>query len=80
MYLLDPARLEALCEAIASKSARWVDSHPDAGRYGALERRWHDIGAMLELARRLEDHRLVRFLEAHKDALHRLLDPPPSAR
>lgn len=74
MYLLDPARLEALCQAIASKSARWVARHPEAEHYSALKRRWCDIGAMLELARRLEDHRLVRFLEAHKDALHRLLD------
>jgi hypothetical protein len=29
---------------------------------------------MLELARRLGDHRLVYFLEAHKDALHRLIE------
>jgi hypothetical protein len=74
MYLLDPARLDAVCTAIASKSERWVASHSEAERYSALERRWCDIGAMLELARRLEDHRLVRFLEAHKNALHHLLD------
>jgi hypothetical protein len=29
---------------------------------------------MLELARRLETHRLVRVLEAHKDALHRQME------
>jgi hypothetical protein len=32
------------------------------------------IGGMLELARRLNDHRLVRFVEAHKDALTRMIE------
>lgn len=74
MYLLDPLRLEALCKAIATKSELWVAGHGDTGRYAALERRCGQIGAMLELARRLEDHRLVRFLEAHKDALRRRME------
>lgn len=74
MVLLDPVRLDALCAAIANKSAVWVAGHGEAERYAALERRWCQIGGMLELARRLEDHRLVRFLETHKDALRRLID------
>ena len=74
MYLLDPVRLEAICETIASKSARW-GAPSSRGRtlqraQAPLVRYRRHVG----LARRLEDHRLVRFLEAHKDALHRLLD------
>jgi hypothetical protein len=74
MVLLDPARLEALCAVIANRSAAWIAGHGEAERYAALERRWGQIGGMLELARRLEDPRLVRFLEAHKDALRRLIE------
>ncbi|MGH8200460.1 MAG: hypothetical protein ACREVO_08865 [Steroidobacteraceae bacterium] len=66
--------LDALCEAIANNSALRVASHADAERYRALERRRCQIGGMLELARRLDDHRLVRFLEAHKDALGRQME------
>lgn len=33
-----------------------------------------NLGGMVELARRLNDHRLVRALEAHKDALSRKLE------
>lgn len=66
--------IDALCEAIANKSALWIAGHLDAQRHGALERRRCQIGGMLELARRLGDHRLVRFLEAHKDALGRQME------
>ncbi len=69
MHCLDDIR-----EAITNKSALWLASRPGAARHAALERRCCEIGGMLELARRLEDHRLVRFLEAHKDALRRLLE------
>jgi hypothetical protein len=40
----------------------------------SLERRRNQIGGMLELARRLDDYRLIRFLESHKDALSRLIE------
>jgi hypothetical protein len=70
---LDPVRLDALCVAIASQSARSV-SGCDTGHYAALERRACQIGGMLEFARRLEDHRLVSFLETHKDALRRRME------
>jgi hypothetical protein len=67
-------RLEDIREAITHKSALWLASHPGAERHAALERRRCEIGGMLELARRLDDHRLMRFLEAHKDALRRLIE------
>ena len=71
---LDPERLDEVCGAITHKSALWLASHPDVERYGALEHRRCQIGGMLELARRLQDHRLTRFLETHKDTLRRLMD------
>ncbi len=71
---LDPQRLEEVCDAIASTTQRWLDRHSSEAHYAALARRDCQIGGMLELARRLEDHRLVRRLEAHKDALRRLLE------
>jgi hypothetical protein len=66
-------RLEDVIEAITSKSTGLLASGADEP-YAALDRRWREIGGMLELARRLNDHRLVRALEAHKDALRHLLD------
>jgi hypothetical protein len=71
---LDPVRLDALCAAIASQSARSIAGCGDTGYSAALERRACQIGGMLELARRLEDHRLVSFLETHKDALRRRME------
>ena len=71
---LDAQRLEAICEAIANKTVLLTAAQPDTPRYQALESRRAQIGGMLELARRLEDHRLVRFLETHKDALSRLIE------
>lgn len=40
----------------------------------ALERRWREIGGMIELARVLDAWRLVRPLETHKDALRRQME------
>jgi hypothetical protein len=74
MYLFDPQRLEAICSGVEERTSAWLARHSSEQRYSALERRWRDIGAMLELARRIEDHRLVRFLEQHKTALWCLLD------
>jgi hypothetical protein len=71
---LDPQRLDAVCEAIANTTQSWLARHRSEQRHEALERRRTQIGGMLELARRLSDHRLARFLEAHKDALSRLIE------
>lgn len=60
--------------AVAARSLSRIASEPDAP-HTALERRWQEIGGMLEpLARRLDAWRLVRALEAHKDALRRQMD------
>jgi hypothetical protein len=74
MYRLDPQRLDAVCQAIQGRTATCLARASTEQRYSALERRWRDVGAMLELARPLDDYRLVRFLERHKDALRRIID------
>jgi hypothetical protein len=61
-----------IMEAITARSAL-IASTPDVS-YAALECRWREIGGMLELARRLDAWRLVRALEAHKDALRRQME------
>ena len=58
---------------VSSLPDGFVHRQPD-DPYSALERRWREIGGMIELARRLETHRLVRALEAHKDALRRQME------
>jgi hypothetical protein len=70
--LTETAVLE-LMDAITATTARRIAGAPDAP-HAALERRWREIGGMLELARRLEAHRLVRALEAHKDTLRRQIE------
>ena len=69
---LTEAAVAEIMDAITTRSSR-IAGAPDAP-YTALERRWREIGGMLELARRLETHRLVRALEAHRDALRRRMD------
>ena len=69
----DPRRLDEVIEAITNKSTLLTAGH-ETERHIVLERRWREIGGMLELARRLGDHRLVLALEAHKDALRRLIE------
>ena len=71
---LDPQRLEEVCEAIANTTQGWLERHSSEAHYAALARRDCQIGGMLELARRLGDHRLVRRLEAQKDALRRMIE------
>ena len=71
--VLTEVAIAELMEAIMATTARWIASEPDAP-YTALERRWREVGGMLELARRLEAHRLARALEAHKDALRRQME------
>ena len=68
MYVVDE-----IIEAIVNKSVLLLASYP-AERYATLERRRRELGGMLELARRLDDHRLVRLLERHKDELTRLIE------
>lgn len=70
---LDPQSLEAVCAAIASLT-HTITVREDERRHAALERRRVQIGGMIELARRLDDWRLRRFLEQHKDALTRLIE------
>ena len=68
MRRLDPKALETVCAAIASRTDR-ITAHDGENRYDALERRRVELGGMLELVRRLDDWRLARFIEDHKDAL-----------
>jgi hypothetical protein len=70
---LDPEALEIVCAAIASRTRR-ITAHDSEHRHDALERRRVELGGMLELARRLDDWRLARFIEDHKDALTRLVE------
>lgn len=60
-FALTEAAVVELMDAITATTARRIASEPDAP-YTVLERRWREIGGMLELARRLEAHRLVRAL------------------
>jgi hypothetical protein len=72
-FALTEAAIVELMDAITATTARRIASEPDAP-YAALERRWRQIGGMLELARRLDAWRLVRALEAHKDDLRRQME------
>ena len=71
--ILTEAALAGVLEEIVSKTTRLLASNPEA-LYETLKARRADIGGMLELARRLNDHRLVRVLEAHADELRRQLE------
>jgi len=71
-FALTEAAVAQIMEHITARSAL-IASMPDSP-YAALERRWREIGGMLELARRLDAWRLVRALEAHKDALRRQME------
>jgi len=72
-FALTETAVAEIMDAITARSASLIASTPDAP-HTALERRWREIGGMLELARRLDAWRLVRALEAHKDALRRQMD------
>jgi hypothetical protein len=71
---LDDQELDRICAMIANRTRAWIAGHDGAQRPDALERRRVELGGMLELARRLDDYRLVRFIEQHKDALTRLTE------
>ena len=71
--ILTDAALAGVLEEIVSKTTQLLASNPDA-LYETLKARRADIGGMLELARRLKDHRLVRVLEAHADELRRQIE------
>jgi hypothetical protein len=66
---LTEAAVAEIMEAVTAQSTRLI-GQPDQP-YSALERRWREIGGMIELARVLDAWRLVRPLEIHKDALRR---------
>jgi hypothetical protein len=68
--VLTDAAVAEILDAITHTSARLLARDPDA-IYAALKQRRAAVGGMLELARRLNAHRLVRALEVHADALTR---------
>ena len=70
--ILTDAALAGVLEAIVSKSVLPA-SKPET-HYETLKARRCDVGGMLELARRLNAHHLVRKLEAHADDLRRQID------
>ena len=65
---------EEIQTAILNHTALKLAAAKDEERYQAMLNRQQQLGGMLELARRLNDHRLVRFLEAQKDALTRMIE------
>jgi hypothetical protein len=71
--ILTDAALAGVLEAIVNKSVLLLASEPEA-HYETLKARHANLGGMLELARRLNAHDLVRALEAHKDVLTRKLE------
>ena len=68
--VLTDAAVAGILDAITHTSTRLLARDPDA-IYATLKQRRVAVGGMLELARRLNAHRLVRALEAHADALTR---------
>ena len=70
---LTEAAVAEIMAAVTARSARLLAGEPDQP-YSALERRWREIGGMIELARVLDAWRLVRPLETHKDALRRQME------
>ncbi|MBX5463741.1 MAG: hypothetical protein IRZ28_21970 [Steroidobacteraceae bacterium] len=71
--ILTDAALAGVLEAIVNKSVLLLASEPEA-QYETPKARHANLGGMLELARRLNDQRLVRALETHKDVLSRKLE------
>jgi len=70
--VLTDAAVADILDAVTNTSARVLARDPDAV-YATLKQRRAAVGGMLELARRLNAHRLVRALEVHADALTRQL-------
>ena len=64
---------EEVQAAILNNTALRLSRVEDTERFQAMLNRQQQLGGMLELARRLNDYRLVRFLEAHKDDLTRMI-------
>jgi len=61
--ILTDAALAGVLEAIVNKSVLLLATQPET-QYETLKQRHAALGGMLELARRLNDHRLVRALDA----------------
>lgn len=70
---LTEAAVAEIMDAVTARSARLLAGETDRP-YSALERRWREIGGMIELTRVLDAWRLVRPLERHKDALRRQME------
>ena len=70
---LTEAAVAEIMDAVTARSARLLAGEPEAP-YSALERRWGEIGGMIELTCVLDAWRLVRPLETHKDALRRQME------
>lgn len=70
---LTEAAVGEIMDVVTARSARLLAGGPDQP-YSALERRWREIGGMIELARVLDAWRLVRPLETHKDVLRRQME------
>jgi hypothetical protein len=68
--VLTDAAVADILDAITNRSELLLARDPDA-IYATLKQRRAAVGGMLELARRLNAHRLVRALEVHADALTR---------
>jgi hypothetical protein len=70
--VLTDAAVAEILDAVTNTSARVLARDPDA-IYDTLKQRRAAVGGMLELARRLNAHRLVCALEVYADALTRQL-------
>ena len=68
--VLTDAAVADILDAVTHTSAQVLARDPGA-IYATLKQRRAALGGMLELARRLNAHRLVRALEVHADALTR---------
>jgi hypothetical protein len=70
---LSEAVVADVMQAIQSKSTQLAATYAD-DLHSTLEQRRDALGGMLELARALDAWRLVRALQAHKDALSRQIE------
>lgn len=67
--------IEEVTTAIENHSALKLAGVPFPGRLQVLESRCQQLGGMIELARRIKaQHTLLRWLEAHRDALRREIE------
>jgi hypothetical protein len=72
-FALTEAVVAEIMDAITARSASRIAGEPDAP-HTAIKRRWREIGACSSSPAGSNTGRLVRALEAHKDALRRQMD------